>query len=213
MNSPITRILSFCALLLLAVVGTTSAKSIDAASVAKALEKKLVAGEGVSMAFTIKPEGRITITASTNSGKLRIESPKLLIVTDGTTIWNYTKIRKQVTVDALANSSALKDAADIFRLTENYTISLASEKGSECTLNLVPNKKILDLLKPIGEVDKLVFVIANATKNPSIKRASAVIHGQKSEATSVTILSVKKLDAASFKYQVSDGVKVIDLRE
>ena len=201
----------YCILALIASASFAYAQTAE--SIAKALEAKFAAGDGVSMSFTTTQQGKITITASNKSGKLRIESPTMLIVTDGHTVWNTSKIQKKVTIDALSSGSALGNPTELYHFSTGYTSTLVSSNVKESTLELTPDKHIADMLKPIGDVQKFLFVVTNPKKNPAIKHASAVIGGQTSDADQVSIKSVKKLDEKQFTFKPSSDMKVIDLRE
>ena len=98
-------------------------------SLAKKLQEQFINAPEVSLAFDLANEGRVTISADIHSGRIRIESPSTLIISDGHTVWNYQKTDDRVTIDNVTASSAFKDPASLFRFADNYTASITKWDG------------------------------------------------------------------------------------
>src|ERR1019366_2362251 len=89
-------------------------------SLAKKLQAQFLNSPGVSLAFDLANEGRVTITDDMPNGHIRIESPSMLIISDGHTIWNYQKREDRVTIDNVTPTSAFHDPGSLFRFADNY---------------------------------------------------------------------------------------------
>ena len=68
--------------------------------------------------------------------RYRIETSDQIVVTDGKTLWNYSKLENQVTIDVLGNSPQTLFMSELIKnYTDNYTAKLIGEEKvneSEC---------------------------------------------------------------------------------
>ncbi len=183
-------------------------------SLAKKLQEQFLNAPEVSLAFDLENEGRVTIWADAIHGNIRIESPSMLIISDGHTVWNYQKHDDRVTIDNVANSSAFKDPASLFRFADNYTASITTWDGtSRCTLELTPNAVLQALLKSAGEIQKITLSLRISKQKVEITRASAASSKGTTRAEKLTIKTLRKIQQSDFIFKPKASTKVIDLRE
>lgn len=185
-----------------------------AGEIVSRLEQQLLSNAAIKMQFSLKTGDRVSIVADTKRPRVRIDSKALTIVSDGSTVWNYRKDQKQLTIDNLSNSkaSALRSPQDLFKFAENYTTKLLSTNGKEYVLELTPKGALLDLLKTAGNITKLTLTVQDKGKSLMIKKASVEGSTGTTEAGGVTIQG-QKLQESTFHFATPQGAKIIDLRE
>lgn len=203
-------ILKLCFLLLLPVC----AFGQSAAELTKEIEKTYLSGEAVSATFSLGEAGKMSLTVAPRSNKFRLETKKELIVSDGETMWNYNKERKQLVIDAAggANKKNVMSISDIFIFSNNYSALLASSKKNTYELVLTPLdpvKKVFDKM----EISSMTFSLERKGKMLKIKSISANSRGVKTILGNVKISASKKTPAATFTFTSPKGVKVTDLRD
>ena len=180
------------------------------------LEQKLFSGEAIRMKFSLGSGEKVEITTDVKRNRIRIESTSLTIVSDGTTVWNYSKRNKQVTIDGASSNpnSALQKPQDLFRFSSNYSATIVKHTGNEYTLELIPNDRIQALFKSAGGLNSiLVTVIRKNARSITIKRAIAQGKEGSTETGALRVESLKKLSATEFVFKTPDGAKTVDLRE
>jgi len=190
-------------------------QQLTADQIAAKLESQLLAGSAVKMNFKVKGGEKVTITTDTKEPRVRIESGSLTIVSDGSTVWNYKKDSKQLTIDNISSgqTSALKHPQDLFRFSSNYSSRLLSSDSKGYVVEFTPNGKLKDLLKSVGEINSLTFTLASKGNALQIKKAD--IHGKNgvTETGALSIQTLRNAKASDFTFQSPAGAKVIDLRE
>ena len=183
-------------------------------SLAKKLQEQFLAAQGVSLAFDLADEGRITIETDLHTGRIRIESPAMLILSDGHTVWNYQKREDRVTIDNTNANSAFKDPASLFRFADNYTARITKWDGTMlCTLELSPLPKLLSLLKAAGEIQNLSLELQIKKQGLKIMSATATSSKGAARAEKLTINTVHHVRDEDFVFKPRPSTKVIDLRE
>src|SRR6476469_5374129 len=75
-------------------------------SLARKLQDQVLAGAGVTMKFNMSGVGAVAVTADLRSHRIRMESPSMLIVSDGKTVWNMLKKSRQVTIDNVGGTNS-----------------------------------------------------------------------------------------------------------
>jgi outer membrane lipoprotein-sorting protein len=188
--------------------------SQSAAELTKEIETTYLSGEAVSAKFSLGEAGKMTLTVSPHTNKFRLDAKQEVIVSDGATVWNYTKEKKQVVID-VAGGAKRKEAMSIsalFTFSNNYSSSLASSRKNNYELVLTPLdpvKKIFDKM----EISSMTFSLERKGKLLKIKNISANSRGIKTKLGSIKISPIKKIDAATFTFIPPKGVKITDLRD
>jgi outer membrane lipoprotein-sorting protein len=185
-----------------------------AQSLAKKLQAQYLNSPAVSLGFDLAGEGRVTITADTRSGHIRIESPSMLIISDGHTIWNYQKKDDRVTIDNVTPTSAFHDPGSLFRFFDNYTAAITSTNGAgHYTLELTPSPALQPLLKSAGEIQKITLALQIKKQHIVITSATSVSSKGTTNAEKLTIKTLAKIHEQDFIFKPKPSTKVIDLRE
>jgi outer membrane lipoprotein-sorting protein len=206
------RTLLFAALAIVSsFVGVRAEES--ASTLAKKLETQILASHEVVMSFKSPKEGRISLKADLKGKRVRLESPSVLILSDGKTIWNINKQTNRVTIDAVSSHSPFRDPAAVFRFSQNYLAQLASHTGSSYTLDLVPGKELADLFKQTGDNQQLRVSLKVSGASVRILRAKALTSKGESSTGPVTITQLKSTKASDFEFQRTPKMSIIDLRE
>lgn len=183
-------------------------------SLAKKLQEQFLNAPGVSFSFDLASEGRVSITADVHHELIRIESPSMLIISDGHTVWNYQKHEDRVTIDNVAGGSAFKDPASLFRFADNYTASIVQWDGNtQCTLELTPLPTLQSLLKSAGEIKKISLELRIKKQKVEITDASATSSQGTTRAEKLTIKTLPQIHSQDFIFTPKASTKVIDLRE
>lgn len=193
----------------------TQSVSLSAQDLAKMLEQQMLAGQAVSMKFTINGGESVNVIADVNSKRVRIESGSMTIVSDGQTVWNHQKKSNQVTIDAIGTGreSALQNPKDLFLFATNYTPKVTIAKNNLYVLTLTPNQKVQNILQAAGGISKITFTLGVVKDKITIKAATAESKGENVEAGGLTVKSLKKVSASQFTFSQPKGARVIDLRE
>jgi outer membrane lipoprotein-sorting protein len=185
-----------------------------APTLAKKLQEQFLNAPGVSLSFDLEHEGRVTITTDIQNGHVRIESPSMLIISDGHTVWNYQKREDRVTIDNVTASSAFKDPTSLFRFADDYTAITTTWDGmARCTLELTPLPVLQSLLKSAGEIQKITLELHIKKQQVTIASASATSSKGTTRAEKLTIKTLHQIHAPDFIFKSKASTKVIDLRE
>ncbi len=183
-------------------------------ALAKKLQEQFLNAPGVSLSFNLPNEGRISITTDMRSGHIRIESPSMLIISDGHTVWNYQKHEDRVTIDNVTAGSAFQDPASLFRFADNYTSSIVKWDGNtRCTLELTPLPALQSLLKSAGEIQKITLELHIKKQKVEITNASATSSHGTTHAEKLAIKTLAQVRSQDFIFKPKPSTKVIDLRE
>ena len=189
----------------------------DAASIIAKLQKKYDAIHDASVDFTETVKFGVTQSEQDFSGrfmmkrgnKYRIELEQETIVTDGTTVWSYSKINKQVLIDKYKKDPKSFSPENVLvNVPENYYATLLDngqgEGGKTYDIKLVPKdgKSNIKWIKVWVDQDELLM-----RKIQSLDVSDNL--------TTYTIKGIRlnlSLDDASFQFQAPNNVEVIDLR-
>jgi len=202
-------------IIFLAAGATMSRAQNDAESLAKRLQAQLLANPAIQMKFTLENEGVGKIKADLKHKRIRIESPSMLVISDGTTIWNLNKQSQHVTVDGVSQSSPFRDPASLFKFSENYTAKSIVSQGYvlQYELTLRPKDKLKSLLKAAGDITELVVDLHRIGEKLEIHNARATSARGEEQATELDITPIKKIRTSDFAFKVTGKMKVLDLRE
>jgi outer membrane lipoprotein-sorting protein len=206
---------NLCFPLLIALFSTTCFAQETAFSLAEKIEKPLIGSAGTSMQFELAGEGKVSLIIKNESNQVRIESPTMLIVSNGKTIWNYDMRADRVTIDNVTSNSPFLQPSGLFLFSKNYSSKITSSDGDNYTLELTPKEKIASILKSAGGIEMLELSLT-ATKR-SVKILKAMAMSDKGE-TAVSGLAIKplkpnNLSKYDFNFKPKPSTKVIDLRE
>ncbi|MDP4220216.1 MAG: hypothetical protein Q8916_06680 [Bacteroidota bacterium] len=201
------------ALILVCLLLSSASWAQTADEMAKELEKLYSQGEGTTISFTLDGE-KNSLTFASGSGKFRIENPRDLIISDGTTIWHLDKTKKEVVLDkADSKSGSLSNVQELVKFSSNYSGTL-TKKHNTFELALTPSKDISKVLESVGGISMLKFSFTRSPKSGIIinKITARAAMGDVAIAN-IKMQTVKKLKASSFTYSPPKGTKIIDLRE
>lgn len=180
------------------------------------IEKTYLSGEAVKATFDLAGEKKITLVASLVSTKYLYETTGEKVVNDGSTVSNFNKKLKQVTINEVKTNkqNGSIGTQDFFRFSSNYTSSLLSSKKNSFSLELTPKESLRKLYEQAG-VTSLVVDLTRDTKKKTvtIKSILANTKGIKQKAGNVKITSVAKAPADMFTFSMPKGVKIVDLRD
>ena len=188
-----------------------SAQTAD--EMAKELENLYSRGEGTALSFTLDGE-KNSLTFASGSAKFRIENPTDLIISDGTTIWHYTKSKKEVVIDkAESKGGSLSNVQELIKFSSNYS-SVLTKKKNMYELELTPSKNISKILESIGGISLMKFRFTRSSKSGlAINKITARSFKGDIAVGNIKIKSVKKLDRSLFTFAAPAGAKTIDLRD
>lgn len=198
----------------LCLIGSTLLAQETPQSLSKKLQGQFLGAPGVSLAFDLENEGRISITADMHNGHIRIESPTMLIISDGHTIWNYQKKDDRVTIDNVTPTSAFHDPGSLFRFADNYMAAIANVAGTEhYILELTPLPALESLLKSAGDIQKITLALQIKKQRIVITNATAVSSKGTTNAEKLTIKTLANTHDQDFIFKPKSSTKIIDLRE
>ncbi len=207
-----TKLFPFlCSVLTLVV--RPAALEETAVSLAQKLQSQFLTKPGVILSFDLKSEGHLRLMADFRGGRIRVESPSLLIISDGKTIWNYDKTADRVTIDNVAGASTFRDPSAFFRFADNYSATMVKHAGSDYTVSLTPRSELQSLAKAAGELQSLVLELRVAKHSIKILSASAISSRGKAHPNALSIVSMKSVRASDFIFTPKASTKVVDLRE
>jgi outer membrane lipoprotein-sorting protein len=188
-----------------------SAQTAD--EMAKELENLYSRGEGTALSFTLDGE-KNSLTFASGSSKFRIENPTDLIISDGSTIWHYTKAKKEVVIDkAESKSGSLSNVQELIKFSSNYS-GVLNNKRNMYELQLTPSKNIAKILESVGGISLLKFTFTKSSKKGIvINKITARSTKGDIAVGNIKIKSVKKLDGSLFSFTAPVGAKTIDLRD
>ncbi len=209
----LTAFASFLALLALLFVPSYAKAKETPHTLAQKLQEQFLSAPGVELSFDLKHQGHIQFTADLRGGHVRLESPSLLIISDGKTVWSYDKKADQVTIDDVTASSDFHDPASMFRFADNYTPNILSESGARYTLELTPAKQLQSLLHAAGEMQSLRLDLV--VHGPQVRILSAAASSSRgtAEVRNLKITTLTHSSPSDFVFQPKASTKMIDLRE
>ncbi len=182
-------------------------------SLAEKLQQEFLAAPAVSLSFDLKNEEHLRILTDMRGGHIRMESPQLLIISDGNTIWNYDKSGDRVTIDNVTASSEFHDPASLFRFADNYTASLEHVSGNQYTLVLTPSSALQSLMHSAGRLQSLRLSVTVHGSRVQIASASATSFRGTTDVAHLKIQMLQTANASDFVFTPKASTKVIDLRE
>jgi outer membrane lipoprotein-sorting protein len=183
-------------------------------SLAQKLQAQFLSAPAVTLSFDLKNEGHIRITTDLRGGHIRLESPSLLIISDGKTVWDYDKSSDRETIDNVTASSEFHDPASLFRFADNYTASIAKWDGkNRYTLVLTPGPALQSLLKSAGEMQSLHIDLELRGSRVIIRNASATSSHGTTQIEHLQIKTLTRIQPSDFIFTPKASTKVIDLRE
>ena len=187
----------------------------SASALAQRLERQLFRSSGLQMRFDLAGEGKITIRADLKGKRVRIETPKLLVISDGHTIWNITKRPKQVTIDNVSGSSPFRDPSSLFRFAEDYAATSVVSVGAiyQVSLALRPKESIRGLMKAAGDIREIRLDLTHQGSELFIRRAAVIGAGGAANGTDLHLTSLRAVRDEDFRFTPTKAMKVVDLRE
>jgi outer membrane lipoprotein-sorting protein len=188
--------------------------SLSPQTLAEKLQSQFLSAPGVSLSFDLKNEGHVRIAANLKGGQIRLESPSLLIISDGKTIWNYDKSADRETIDNVTAASEFHDPASLFRFADNYIASIAKWDGkNRYTLVLAPAQALQSLWKSAGEMQSIRLDLEVRGSRVTIRNASATSSRGTTQIGHLQIKTLSRILPSDFIFSPKASTKVIDLRE
>jgi outer membrane lipoprotein-sorting protein len=185
----------------------------SATSLAKKLEAQIFSTPAVSMSFKSSTEGKVTVKADLKNKRIRLETSKMLLISDGKTIWNINKLTKRVTIDGVSDHSAFRDPAALFRFSSNYLAQLNAHTGTSYTLDLIPSKDIAAVFQQAGANQRLRVTMKLSGKSVKVLGAKAISLTGQSATGPVAIAQLRSTKSSDFEFQRTASMSIIDLRE
>ena len=207
-----TRFLVFFIILLTSL----TLRAQTASELTSEIEKTYLSGEAVKAMVDLAGEKKITLVASLISTKYLYETSGEKVVNDGTTVSNFNKKLKQVTINEVKTNkqNGSIGTQDFFHFSSNYTSSLLSSKKNSYSLELTPKESLRKLFEQAGIASLVVDLTRNSKKKTiTIKSILANSKGIKQKAGNVRITSIAKTPTDLFTFSMPKGVKVVDLRD
>lgn len=190
---------------------------IDGSEIIKRVKQKYNTIESFSADFKQIFHWKLVGEAQENNGKIflknvdkfRIETNGQLIISDGTTLWTYSKINNQVIIDNMESSEEVMLPREIFlKFSKDYRpLLLGSERltDADCYIvHLIANSENLFIKEMKVWIDKknwltLKIEHVDINENTTIYELS-------------NILINKKIDKQKFTYKIPSNVEIIDMR-
>lgn len=207
------RYLSF--FIFIVLLSSTCFAQETAASLAEKIQHPLIGSAGISMQFELAKVGKINLIIDCKGDQIRIESPSMLIISNGKTISNYDKNADRVTIDNIGSNSPFFHPSDLFFFSKNYSSKIISSKGDNYTLEFTPNTSIAETLKAAGGIEKLELTVTSTKAGVKILKATATSASGQAAVTGLSIkpLNLNYLLKYNFNFKPKSSTKVIDLRE
>ncbi len=198
-----------------------STLTLSPQSLAQKLQTQFLSAPAVAISFDLKNQGHILITVDLRSGgsrdgsdRIRLESPTLLIISDGETVWSYDKTADRETIDNVTAGSEFHDPASLFRFADNYSAQIAASNGkTRYTLVLTPSQALQSLLKSAGAMQSLRLDLELHGSRVVIRNASATTSRGTTQIEHLHIKMLKQVPTSEFNFTPKASTKVIDLRE
>lgn len=155
---------------------------------------------------TQKLKGTLYLKAGNN---YRIETDDQIVVTNGQTVWTYSKEQKQVIIDHLKVTEENPLPKDLlFKYSEEYTPHLAGEEKIDdkkmLVLNLIPKDKDAFVKSMRIWVDPTLWL--------TVKIEQRDINDNMNTYWVRNIQENIKLEADFFHFKIPEGAEVVDLR-
>ena len=183
-------------------------------SLAEKLQAEFLSAPAVSFNFDLGSEGHVRVLADIRGGRIRMESPTLLIISDGRTVWNYDNVADRVTIDNVTERSEFHDPTSLFRFADNYSASIVRASGNRYTLVLTPLKALQALLHNAGGMQSIrMDVIVVEGGHVKIVNAAATSTRGTQAVQHLEIKLLPSVNAADFTFTPKASTKVVDLRE
>lgn len=207
----------FVACVIVAAVQPLPAQTPALPEVMDGMQKRYAAMENVVAGFTqrvhfgfsnIKQEftGRLTFQ---KPNKLRIESEHQTLVTDGSTVWAYSPVNKQVVIDHYKeNRNTITPDRFLVNLPENYYATVLGKEGADpagkVILKLVPKDDSSFIRSVKMWVENRTWVVQTIEITDVNETTTAYAIKDLSLNTSV--------DQDTFSFSPPPGTDIVDLR-
>ena len=211
------RFFSFCIILIYLLSFENTGYSIDAPEIIKKVKQKYDSIESFSADFKQIFKWKLAGETQENAGKVflkgkdkfRIETEEQLIVSDGNTLWSYSKINNQVIIDNMKNADEVVLPREIFlKYSQKYRPSLLRKEK----LNIF-ECYVLHLVSKTEDVLIKEMKIWVNTKNwITLKIEQVDINQNVTIYILNNIITNKKIDSSKFIYNVPQNVEIIDMR-
>jgi len=194
-----------------------TAVCIDAAEIIKNVKHKYEEIESFSADFKQVFKWKLAAETQEHQGKIilqgadkfRIETSDQLIISDGTTIWTYSKINNQVIIDAIGKANDVILPREIFlKFSKEYNEKLQGEEritNSDCYIvHLIAKNEDIFIKEMKIWIDKKAWL--------TLKIEHIDINNNLTVYSLDNIITNKKIAAEEFVYKIPPGIEVIDMR-
>lgn len=192
--------------------------AIDAKDIVKKVRKTYRDLDTISFTFEQSTEWKLAGTSNTFQGKIfikgkdkvRIEGPDGVMVTNGETVWNYSKSRNQVLINNTKKTNDnLLPSSILLEYSENYQATLLGEekvRGRDCY--------VLELRSKTGDDFFQKMKIWVAKKNWFTQKLQQVDINQNVNTYILSSITVDQPVAdAKFNFVSPAGAETIDMRQ
>jgi outer membrane lipoprotein carrier protein len=204
-------------ILALLMMLSTSLLAIDAAEVIKKAKQTYEATPAFSAEFAQQFKWKLAGDSQEQQGKIwmksgdkfKIETPDQTIVSDGKTIWTYSRANNQVIIDNMKSSSENQLPNDIFL---KYTQEYRPVSMSEEMVDAIPCYTVLLVPKTENAFIREMKVWVDKKQWLTVK----IQHVDINENTTTYLLSNITIDKTlpddTFNFKKSTGVEEVDMR-
>lgn len=204
-------------LLVMSLVALNTCFADDAQSVLEKVKKKYDSIKDAELKFSQRTTFEVSKLDQTVSGtlfikkenKYRVETDGHLVITDGSTVWSYSPLNKQVLIDNFKlNDQALTPERILAAAPKDYSASLSGTekigKAETQILTLVPKDEA-------SMVQTMKLWVDEATW--FIKKVEIIDVNGKQTVYTVNEIKVNiGIPDSRFTYQIPNGVEAVDLR-
>ncbi|MDZ7294682.1 MAG: outer membrane lipoprotein carrier protein LolA [candidate division KSB1 bacterium] len=198
------------------LASSVAAQGMDGPAVVRKVRNTFESLNTFRARFTQTFEWKLVGERQTTSGTLvaakgdryYIETDDQVVVTDGKTVWNYSKTNKQVIVDALGKSADAPLMRDLMvRYAEGYRAELKGEEtlgDRRCYLVELSPKQEAFIVRVRLWVDRTLWVPVRVEQTD----VNDNVHIYELRDVEVNV----PVPASLFSFQVPQGAEVIDVR-
>ena len=190
---------------------------IDASEIIKKAKQKYESIESFSAEFKQIFKWKLAGETQQHNGKIllkelnkfRIETDNQFIISDGNTLWTYSKINNQVIIDNIKNAEEIVLPREIFlKFSQQYNPVLLRRENfneSECyVIHLIAKNENVFIREMKIWIDKNTWFTLKIEHKDINENVTIYVLGN--------IQINKKIDDKKFMYQPLNNVEIIDMR-
>ena len=197
-------------LILLFLISTTLFAQYDKDKLYKDIKDKYQNPKSVSLKFNYKEMNISGSIVAAEGNKYILEISNRIIVSDGTTVWNYDRKKNNVLVNNFESSNSSSLEQFFFEILSKYypvklTKENSSEKKSSLVLTLEPTKQS-NTVEGVKQIK--LWILPKTLEIRSI----SLITNNDTKTYDILKLEVNMKNVPSFAFTAPKDAKVIDMR-